>query len=153
MAFWRKKGTATGAVPKILLNFNRKSACQGVCYGEDTCYDSHNDTADVWVLCLLVDQVADVSRERKNKNDWEEPDAHDTCDGVEEHLACCEELGVLCNNHDFWAEECEEHCPTNAASLTLSAALGVAIAVCRNAKRNVIHKPERKVKKDIRKVH
>ena len=79
--FGAKKGCQRGQLLIFLLFFCRKLACQGVCYGKDTRYDSHNDTADVGVLCLLVDYVADVCRytiaqprgiinsfERKKKN-------------------------------------------------------------------------------------
>ena len=87
--------------------------------------------------------MAYQNREWKDKHDGEEPDAHNSGDGVKEHLAGDKELQILKNYHHLRADEYEEHLPCNAGPGPL-AHLGVVVAVCHNACCQIINQPEGK---------
>lgn len=127
-----------------------KLARKGIGYGHNAGEERHNDTADVGVLCSAIDQVRDKRSNGKDHYDREEPNAADTGDRIEDKCSCCEELAVLKNGHNYGAESRKEHLPAKAASLTVSASCCVVIAVAGNAERNIVYKPERKVKKNVR---
>ena len=124
------------------------SACKGIGYRQYAGDDRHNYTTDIGVLGLLIYDVAYQNREGKDKHDGEEPDAHNSRQGIKEHLAGDKELQVLKNYHHLRADEYEEHLPKEGGALLL-AHLGVVIAVCRNACGYVIYQPEGKEKKDL----
>lgn len=67
-------------------------ARKSVCYGEYTSHYCHNYTTDIWVFGLAVNYVAYQCRQRQNKYDGEQPDAHNTRDGIKEHFTCYKEL-------------------------------------------------------------
>ena len=110
---------------------------------QDTSDYTHYYTADIRILCLAVDKVAYQCRERQDKHDGEEPDAHNTRNGIEEHLACDKEFYVLRHDHKLRAYEYEEHLPQHAVP-GLFAALGVVVAVSCNAGHHVVEDPEGK---------
>ena len=115
-------------------------ACKGIGYRQYAGNDRHNNTADIGVLGLLIDNVAYQNREGKDKHDGEEPDAHNSGDGIKEHLAGDKELQILKNYHHLRADEYEEHLPSYARA-GLLAHLGVVVAVCRNACCYVVNQP------------
>ena len=127
-------------------------ARKGIGYGHDAGEERHNNTADVGVLCSAVNKVGDQSCERKDDYYREEPDTDDTCDRIKDESSCDVELSVLTDNHNCRTKRRKEHLPAETAAITLLASYCVVIAVTCNADGNVIHKPERKVKEDIRKV-
>ena len=113
------------------------SARKRVGNGEYAGDNAHNYTADVGVPRLAVDQVADQSRQRQDQYDREQPDAHNSGYGIEEHLAGDKELDILCHYHKLRADEHKEHLPYNSRVGPL-AILGVVIAVSCNRAYDVV---------------
>ena len=89
-------------------------ACKRICYGEYTSDYRHDNTANIGVLGLLVDRIADKHGQGKYQNYGEQPDSHNTRYGIKYHLAADKEGDVLCHYHELWADEHKEHLPNNA---------------------------------------
>ena len=118
------------------------SAGQGIGDRQDTGNDAHNDTADIGVLGPAVNDMADQRSQRQDQHNGEQPDAHDTGDGIQEHFAGDEELDVLAHDHDLGSQEHKEHLPHNASPGGF-AHPGVVVAVAGHAGDDVIHQPHR----------
>lgn len=92
------------------------SAGEGVGNGEYAGDKAHYYTADIGIVGLHIDLVANPSGEGKDNGNGEEPYSHNAADGVKNHITAYEELYVLNGYHNCRSEEEEEHIPDNAAS-------------------------------------
>ncbi len=116
------------------------SAGEGVGDSQDTGDNAHQNTADVGVVGFLIDLMADIGGQGQDQDNGEQPDAHDTGDGIQNLLAGDEEGGVLDEDHHCRSQGHEEHLPGNRSPFLLS--LHIVVAVAGDTHGDVIHQPE-----------
>ena len=92
--------------------------------------------------------MADKHRQRKYKQDGEEPYTHNSGYWVKHHFAGDKEFDVLNHNHRLWANEYEEHLPQNATYRAF-AHFSVVVAVSGHAGCDVVNKPEGQEAKNL----
>ena len=68
----------------------------------------------VGIFCFSVNKVADKHRQRKYKQDGEEPYTHNSGYRIDHHFSGDKELCVLDHNHRLGTDEYEEHLPEDA---------------------------------------
>ena len=88
---------------------SRLLACQGIGYSHDACDERHDDTTDVGMFGLAIDHIADQRGQRQDQYNGEQPDSHDTGEGIQNHTTGGKESDVLPHDHHLGPQEHEEH--------------------------------------------